>query len=113
MRLIDADLFDKELEEYSDRHYDAEFYTCESIRDMLEDAPTVNPYEWVSIEDRLPENDMDVLIYRGGYIGNLMNVYTYIGDNKWMDEYGYWSCTDNEGITHWMPLPPPPTEKEN
>ncbi len=68
--------------------------------------------KWISVEDRLPEKYEDVLIYRGQFIGNLINVYTYLGNNEWEDEYGYWSRTKDESITHWMPLPTPPTVKE-
>lgn len=69
--------------------------------------------KWINVEDKLPSKDQDVLIYKGNYIGDMMYVYTYLGNNEWEDEYGYWSRTDDEGITHWMPLPTPPTKKEN
>lgn len=65
---------------------------------------------WISVEDKLPNKDQDVLIYKGNHIGDMMYVYTYSGNNEWEDEYGYWSRTDDEGITHWMPLPAPPKE---
>lgn len=65
---------------------------------------------WINVKDKLPEENADVLIYRGGFIGDLMNVYTYKGHNEWEDEYGYWSITEDEGITHWMPLPAPPKD---
>lgn len=68
--------------------------------------------KWISVEDRLPKKDQEILIYRGHHSG-LINVYTYMGNNEWEDDYGYWGRTDDEGITHWMPLPAPPTEKEN
>lgn len=68
--------------------------------------------KWIGVKDKLPERNEDVLIYRGRFMGNLINVYTYLGNNEWEDEYGYWGRTDDEGITHWMPLPTPPTEKE-
>lgn len=68
--------------------------------------------KWISVKDRLPKKDQEILVYRGHHSG-LMNVYTYIGDNEWEDDYGYWGRTDDEGITHWMLLPAPPTEKEN
>lgn len=64
--------------------------------------------EWISIKDRLPTKNEEVLVYRGGHIGNMINVYTYLDDNKWEDDYGYWNRTENEGITHWMLLPKPP-----
>lgn len=66
--------------------------------------------KWINVKDKLPEKNEDVLIYRGAYIGNLISVYTYIGHNEWEDDYGYWIRTDDEGITHWMPLPAPPKE---
>lgn len=67
-------------------------------------------YKWISVKDELPDKNQDVLIYRGNYIEDMMHVYTYLGNNEWEDEYGYWSRTDDEGITHWMPLPEPPKE---
>lgn len=69
--------------------------------------------EWISVKDRLPKKNKNVLIYRGNHIGDMMYVYTYKGNSEWEDEYGYWSRTDEEGITHWMHLPEPPREKEN
>ena len=64
--------------------------------------------EWISVKDRLPEDNTNVLVYRG----SLISVYTYIGHNEWEDDYGYWSRTDDDGITHWMPLPEPPKEED-
>lgn len=66
--------------------------------------------KWINVKDQLPEKNQGVLIYRGQFIGDLISVYTYIGNNEWEDEYGYWSRTDDEGITHWMSLPEPPRE---
>lgn len=64
--------------------------------------------EWISVKDRLPEKGQEVLAYRGGFIGDLMDVYTYLGDDRWEDDYGYWETAETEGITHWTPLPEPP-----
>lgn len=66
--------------------------------------------KWISVENYLPDKNSDVLCYRGGHIGGMIDVYTYIGDNLWEDSYGYWSRTENEGITHWMPLPEEPKD---
>lgn len=79
--------------------------------DALKNAPIINPYEWISVEDRLPEKNQDVLVYSGNFIGGMMNVYTYVGNDNWADDYGHWGNTELEGITHWMSLPTPPTTK--
>ena len=42
--------------------------------------------KWISVVDRLPKNHQEVLVYRGHHSG-LMNVYTYMGDNEWEDDY--------------------------
>ncbi len=102
MRLIDADALPIKF----DGH------TVGVWKNDLDAAPTINPYEWISVEDRLPEKNAEVLVCHGNWIGNLMNVYTYFGNDEWEDDYGYWSRTRDEGITHWMPLPAPPTVKE-
>lgn len=112
MKLIDADLFYDKLEKHSEWLFGPEYSELCDIQDILKDEPGINPYEWISVEDRLPKKGEEVLIYRGHHSG-LMNVCTYIGDNDWEDDYGYWSRTEDEGITHWMHLPAPPTEKEN
>jgi hypothetical protein len=124
MRLIDADLFDKELKEYSDAHWEGEFYAAEDIRSMLEDAPTVNPYEWISVEDRLPEIDP----YGKGRYGGTRSVRVLCvckqRDGRTFVKEGYYEpCGDGsvcwripgsiDSVTHWMPLPTPPIEKEN
>lgn len=58
--------------------------------------------EWISVEERLPEPWVEVLVYRGA-------------------DWPVVSCeTDTNGnwlhffnITHWMPLPEPPKEADN
>lgn len=64
--------------------------------------------KWHSVENALPDKDQNVLVYRVGHIGDLMSVYTYMGNNEWENGYGYWTRTEDEGITHWMPLPKAP-----
>ena len=66
--------------------------------------------EWISVKDRLPFKDEIVLVYRGSHIGDLMNTYTYLGNDEWEDDFGYWSRAEDEGITHWMHLPAPPKD---
>lgn len=57
--------------------------------------------EWISIKNRLPENETHVLVYDKDrddvYVG-------YFYDNTFDDGRG----TVTSWITHWMPLPPFP-----
>jgi len=59
---------------------------------------------WISVEEQMPTKDETVLVYRG----DLISVYTYMGNDEWEDAYGYWGRTEDEFITHWMSLPEPP-----
>ena len=71
-------------------------------------ANGVTVQEWIPVTARFPAKDTEVLCFKGRYIGTLMDVYTYVGNCKWEDTYGNRSCTEDEGITHWMPIPQPP-----
>jgi len=58
--------------------------------------------EWISVSERLPKGD-DVLVFTTDGI--------HVASR---DEYGLWwpSAGDSYGfpdVTHWMPLPEPPT----
>ena len=71
--------------------------------------------EWISVKDRLPDDEKEVLCW---YLSGDGNCYHTIGvclqetyGNVWSteadrDECGY-GC---EKVTHWMPLPEPPKE---
>ena len=103
MRLIDADALPIKF----DGH------TVSVWKNDLEAAPTINPYEWISVEDRLPEKDyIYVLVYKKS--GETRVSFYYSED----DGCGYFEDDECYGsyealsITHWMPLPTPPTVKE-
>lgn len=92
MRLIDADALPISF----DGH------TVSVWKKDLDAAPTINPYEWISVEDRLP--DIDELC--------LLSMENRITKYRWV-VIGYFHVNYDEYVTHWMPLPTPPTEKEN
>ena len=63
-------------------------------------ANGVTVQEWVSVDDRLPDDDEVVIICTDKnfvYAGEL------IGDTWFLDNDS-WTAT----VTHWMPLPEPP-----
>ena len=76
------------------------------LRLAVDAQPTLTPPdEWVSVEERLPENNAEVLMWRkkwkiaeaGTYRNACFWVYDAIGDSYKADD-----------ITYWMPLPAPP-----
>ena len=63
--------------------------------------------EWISVEDRLPENRKNGMFIQVLTINGLgaMNVFS------WDDKHGLWKRPPRHAaITHWMPLPEPPTK---
>lgn len=76
--------------------------------------------EWISVNDRLPEHNEDVLIYAvgksDGFIGHDEITITKISNHKiFPSSPDYWTWASpwqyffsNYEITHWRPLPDPP-----
>lgn len=69
--------------------------------------------KWISVQDRLPEDCVNVLVYAIGNNENdvvAMTSYTHnmYGYNieGWHSPWQYFFCEYK--ITHWMPLPEPP-----
>ena len=61
--------------------------------------------EWISVKDRLPEDDSDVLAY--SRIGEESRIYPACYSNGvWFDCVFNAPATDT--TTHWMPMPNPP-----
>lgn len=70
--------------------YDAFCSAVDALREQEE-------RKWISVEERLPEEDVDVLTRRATGI----DVEHCMGNGKWWNDYysGRWT------VTHWMPLP--------
>lgn len=61
---------------------------------------------WISVKDRLPTFDGDVLCFRGGEPGRaLVKLYQTHNGAFFFGNYG-------ADVTHWMELPAPPTFEE-
>ena len=74
---------------------------ADSIAETLYNAG-YRKQEWISVEDRLPEEDTIVLVWCGE-----VSVYNYLQNDLWYT--GYCDITTSEsGVTHWMPLPEAP-----
>ena len=73
----------------------------EYITDMLmEDGVTVQ--EWISVKDRLPENDTYVNVATDGVVAQ-----AYWHNDRFYAFTAIGVATVG-GVTHWMPLPQPP-----
>ena len=95
-------------EDFGERTFSENYIFCRrcGARNGTGNAPTLTPpNEWVSVEERLPEGHVQVLMWSakwniaeaGSYYNKHFWVYSEIGD-------GYIA----EDITYWMPLPAPP-----
>lgn len=97
MRLIDADALPVSF----DGH------TVSVWKKDLDAAPTINPYEWVSIKDKSPEKFKHVLCFYPEKDYGSPVVVDYAETND-----GYFASQFKYGMpTHWMPLPVLPTKK--
>ena len=74
--------------------------------------------KWISVKDRLPEDDVDVIAYavsnNGGYtIVVTFHTHKLYGLNieGWASPWQYFSS--HYTITHWMSLPEPPKEDKH
>lgn len=55
--------------------------------------------EWISVEDKLPEESADYLVWVNNF-----DCEPYIRIEGYLGDFGFTRKT----ITHWMPLPDPP-----
>lgn len=66
--------------------------------------------KWISVKDRLPEDNTDYLCYFGDH-----PLWPSIGIAPWRGERGFYSIEMQRPIpyiTHWMKLPLPPSQQE-
>lgn len=78
--------------------------------------------QWISVKDRLPENEQEVLAISHGWGGRLVYVGKYKkieSETSWLTgitskasdwSLWGWSYLREPQVTHWMPLPELPEE---
>ena len=99
-----------------------EFYGCDPMYydvDVVANADHlvahgVTAHEWISVKDKLPPYNHDVLVYRPNMAMKIV-VDSYDGyygedDGEWYEGWAKYGkdIHNNPLITHWMPLPHPP-----
>jgi hypothetical protein len=60
--------------------------------------------KWISVEERLPRNGLKVLVLKKHHAPTIQSA--LFRDNRFI-----FAGETMGDITHWMPLPDPPTEK--
>ena len=89
--------------------------TSEDLREILEDLPAADVAPvWISVKDKLPENEDLVLAVISGSYGNIRFVDAVVLGNYYEDGWEIEDYPDPgwEGleVRCWMPLPEPPEE---
>ena len=109
VRPIDGDAVKRRAwdiaEAWKDQGRDYEALLLESVVEQIVDtAPTLTPpNEWVSVEERLPEEKQRVIV-RCECVGTSVG---WILWGNWMTDIGPGAGK----VTHWMPLPEPPDRR--
>jgi hypothetical protein len=78
----------------------ADIYTADQMRAYALAARGAQAEPWISVEDRLPEKETDVLVFdaRGIAIAGIFH-------GQWQSVHRPWQGLD---VTHWQPLPAAP-----
>lgn len=70
---------------------------------------TLKSNNWISVNDRLPENEQIILIYSNFWIEKTRICTSQFIDGRFLT---YPSFQETVNVTHWQPLPNPPMEIE-
>ena len=119
MRLIDAEQLKQLREDVISGKVD-----IRTEGDLIDACPTVNPYEWISVKDRLPEITATEKGWGDHKVQKSIRVLCVCRQKsgKVLVKEGYYELWDHsqnpcwripgsiDSVTHWMLLPEPPKE---
>ena len=94
--------------------------SCERYPNQIGDCMTARVHDyvidleqrvprWISVEERLPDHEHEVLVYTDRYGGRTEFAYYVRHLEAWYQN----CCLLIPNVTHWMPLPEPPEEGES
>lgn len=120
MRPIDGDRLKQAIstdfwEHWTKCHDSDQVSLINMVLDDIDETPTLTqPNEWISVEDRLPEKNVDVLCwYEYFRYGDYNCLYRTFGIGYCIN--GYWGGEVSNGaqcrVLYWMPLPAPPESR--
>lgn len=78
------------------------------IKDSADAIEELIKPQWISVEDRLPNEGEYVLVTYLSLSGKMMAVSFWFRDNR---NKAHWGGENELLVTHWMPLPEPPKEE--
>lgn len=99
-----ADRLEAQEQELIDERYRHDRYADFCVAQGDELSRLKAQTRWIPVAERLPEDDEDVLVLVSGDVSmGYFNIFR-----------GYWVDyeSDDDNVTHWMPLPEPPKEVE-
>ena len=119
-KYIDANILFKNI---TDHHYLIVSYSNSTdygmfttgIKQAIDEIPAADVQEvrhWISVKDRLPNPEERVLVFVKA-LGKIDNIHKDVITTNWITSsgnwIGNWKDIGNYVITHWMPLPDPPS----
>ena len=92
----------------ADAHTDLHTDALEYIQQLeMQHGKDTNVHRWISVEERLPEDGIDVIVYTDRCGGNVEYAYYRHDICAWFKD----CILLIYNVTHWMPLPAPPKEE--
>jgi uncharacterized protein YaeQ len=76
---------------------------------MVDVSSSATLNNWISVRTRLPDRNTNVLAWIKCGTSEYVFIETASGDPS---ECSGWKHYNKDQVTHWMPLPEPPKEKE-
>ena len=96
-------------------HGDAKAYIQQLEQDNAQKDERIRQLEqrvprWISVEERLPEDGVEVIVHSDRFGGSTHTAYYRHARQEWFEHNGVRLIPN---VWHWMPLPAPPEEGES